>query len=69
MALLDELGFVWNGMQKISVTEQCLEANSILYVLGTLGQRKVSPGAGNNGNSENGRTAQESDFHSQISNE
>ena len=46
MALLDELGFVWNGQQKILITEQCLEANATLYVLGTLDQRSHLPQPG-----------------------
>ena len=46
MALLDELGFAWNGTRNISVTEQYLEANAPLYVLGTLDQRSDLPQPG-----------------------
>ena len=45
-ALLDELGFAWNGTRNISVTEQYLEANATLYVLGTLDQRSNLPQPG-----------------------
>ncbi len=43
VALLDELGVAWNGNRKILVTQQCLEANAPLYVLGTLDQRRNLP--------------------------
>jgi len=43
IALLDELGFPWSGQQHIRVSEQCLEANTPLYVLGTLDERRNVP--------------------------
>ena len=46
LALLDELGFPWNGSRDIMVTAECLEADATLYVLGTLGERRHVPGPG-----------------------
>jgi hypothetical protein len=46
VALLDELGFPWSGQQHIMVSEQCLEANAPLYVLGTLDERRNVPDSG-----------------------
>jgi hypothetical protein len=46
VALLDELGFPWSGSQHIMVSEQCLEANAPLYVLGTLDERRNVPDSG-----------------------
>lgn len=43
IALLDELGFPWNGERKLRVTEECLAANQTLYVLGTLDERRKLP--------------------------
>ncbi len=43
IVLLDELGFPWSGQQHIMVSEQCLEANAPLYVLGTLDERRNIP--------------------------
>lgn len=39
-ALLDELGFAWADPRRKRVTEECMEANQTLYVLGTLDQRR-----------------------------
>jgi hypothetical protein len=36
VALLDELGFPWNGQRRLLVREECLEVGHTLYVLGTL---------------------------------
>ena len=49
LALLNELGFPWNGSRDIMVTEECLEADATLYVLGTLGERRHVPGPGEMG--------------------
>lgn len=38
-ALLEELGFPW-GSARILVTEECVENNQTLYVLGTLDERR-----------------------------
>ena len=43
IALLDELGFPWNGNRHLRVTEECLAANQTLYVLGTLDERRNLP--------------------------
>jgi hypothetical protein len=42
-ALLDELGFPFTGNRKIRVTEECLETSGLLYVLGTLDERRNIP--------------------------
>jgi hypothetical protein len=39
VALLDELGFPWDGQRRLLVREQCLEVGHTLYVLGTLDER------------------------------
>jgi hypothetical protein len=43
LALLDELGFPWNGNRRILVNEECLEVGQTLYVLGTLDERRNLP--------------------------
>jgi hypothetical protein len=43
IALLDELGFPWNGSRRIRVTEVCLAMNDTLYVLGTLDEWRNLP--------------------------
>jgi hypothetical protein len=43
LALLDELGFPWEGGKRIRVSEQCVEAGGKLYVLGSLGERRHIP--------------------------
>lgn len=40
LTLLEKLGFPWNGTRRIRVTEECLETNESLYVLGTLDERR-----------------------------
>ena len=40
VALLDELGFPWNGQQRLMVREECLEVGHTMYVLGTLDERR-----------------------------
>ncbi|MES2958704.1 MAG: hypothetical protein V4792_10980 [Pseudomonadota bacterium] len=40
LALLEELGLPWGGEQRITVTEECLEADKRLFVLGTLDERR-----------------------------
>ena len=52
IALLDELGFPWTGDQRIRVSEQCLEANATMYVLGTLDERRSLPEPGQEGGLE-----------------
>jgi hypothetical protein len=42
-ALLDELGFPWTSNKKMRVTEESIEANATLYVLGTLDERRNLP--------------------------
>ncbi|MEO6409784.1 MAG: hypothetical protein ABIO45_13675 [Burkholderiaceae bacterium] len=44
-ALLDELGFPFNGTRLMRVSERCVEAGGTLYVLGTLGIRRQVPPA------------------------
>jgi hypothetical protein len=39
VALVDELGFPWNGQRRLLVREECLEVGHTLYVLGTLDER------------------------------
>jgi hypothetical protein len=50
LALLDALGFPWDGPQRLQVTEEWLEADGPLYVVGTLDERRrlpcAEPGAG-----------------------
>jgi hypothetical protein len=43
VALLNQLGFPWNGERRIRVTEQCLAAGQPLYVMGTLDERRHLP--------------------------
>ncbi len=45
-ALLEELGFSWNGDREFLLTEECLPTNQTLYVLGTLDQRRNLPKPG-----------------------
>jgi hypothetical protein len=39
VALLDQLGFPWNGQRRLLVREECVEVGHTLYVLGTLDER------------------------------
>jgi hypothetical protein len=39
VALLEELGFPWDGHRRLLVREQCVEVGHTLYVLGTLDER------------------------------
>jgi hypothetical protein len=39
VALLEDLGFPWNGHRRLLVREQCVEVGHTLYVLGTLDER------------------------------
>jgi hypothetical protein len=43
IALLDTLGFPWEGGQKVRVTEECVEVGATLYVIGTLDLRRNVP--------------------------
>lgn len=43
VALLDEIGFPWGGNTRIRVSEQGLEADAALYVLGTVDERRNLP--------------------------
>jgi hypothetical protein len=40
VALLEELGFPWDGQRRLLVREDCLEVGHSVYVLGTLDERR-----------------------------